>query len=279
LKDITLVFPQWQGSIDNMSLYDGAYELADNIQGLPAISEIEVSPFKKLAISNSIAGKKDIFNQLNLACDAAKSANPDRILLLGGDCSTEIAPVTWLNEKYLDELALIWFDAHPDLNTPQTSKSGRMQGMALSAIMGNCGSEVVEAMCKPLLPRQVFCAGVRVFDPPELEFIARKKISFFSPGELERDPAWLGKQISEAGFKKVYIHLDVDAISPMGFPHSKPSPPAGLLFANVLAMIEEIKNRLTICGLGITEFHPGNERGIAKARLLIEKTLDNFLTA
>lgn len=44
-------------------------------------------------------------------------------------------------------------------------------------------------------------------------------------------------------------------------------------------MIEEIKNRLTICGLGITEFHPGNERGIAKARLLIEKTLDNFLTA
>lgn len=208
MKDITLVFPQWQGSIDNMSLYDGAYELADNIQGLPAISEIEVSPFKKLAISNSIAGKKDIFNQLNLACDAAKSANPDRILLLGGDCSTEIAPVTWLNEKYLDELALIWFDAHPDLNTPQTSKSGRMQGMALSAIMGNCGSEVVEAMCKPLLPRQVFCAGVRVFDPPELEFIARKKISFSAPESLKETlHGWENKSVKPDSKKYIYIWM------------------------------------------------------------------------
>lgn len=279
MKDVTLVFPQWQGSIDNISLYDGAYELVDNIQGLPAISEIEVPPLRSLEISNSIAGKEDIVSQLSSACKVLDTANPERILLLGGDCSTETAPVTWLNHKFTDQMALIWFDAHPDLNTPQTSKSGRMQGMALSAILGKCGNEITKVIHKPLDPRQVFCAGIRVFDPPELEFMAKNKVLFYSPGELERDPAWLAKQISKAGFKKVYIHLDVDAVSPMGFPHSKPSPPAGLLFANVLAIIEEIKSRLDICGLGITEFHPGNERGIAKARQLIESTLNNFLMA
>ncbi|WP_027723142.1 arginase family protein [Maridesulfovibrio zosterae] len=278
MKDITLLFPQWQGSMNNMALYYGAYELVKNIHDLPNIAEIEVPLFKKLKECNSIAGEKDIVNQLTKACDILKSETPDRILLLGGDCSTEIAPVSWFNEKFSDELALIWFDAHPDLNTPLTSKSGRMQGMALSAILGNTSETVNGAMCKPLKSLQVFCAGSRIFEPPEFEFITSNKVPFFGPGELERDPAWLAKQICKAGFKKVYIHLDVDAVNPMGFPHSKPSPPAGLAFTNVLNIIAEIQNKLEICGLGITEFHPGNERGVHKARILIEKTLHNFLT-
>ncbi|CCO22562.1 arginase family protein [Maridesulfovibrio hydrothermalis] len=277
MKDLTLVFPQWQGAIDNMALFDGAVLLAENIPGLPAVSTVEIPPLKALKTCDSIAGKGDIVSQLGSACKTIKTENPDRILLLGGDCSTETGPVSWMNEKYSDRLALIWFDAHPDLNTPLTTKSGRMQGMALSAILGNGGMDITKTMFKPLMPRQVFCAGVREFDPPELDFITENKIPFFGPGELERDPAWLAKQICKAGFSKVYIHIDVDAINPMGFPHSKPSPPAGLPFGRTLKMIEEIKNRLDICGLGLTEFHPGNERGVEKVQELIITALDGFL--
>lgn len=277
MKDITLVFPQWQGSIDNEALHEGALALADGVPGLPATHTVETASFKELEHGGPIAGQAEIVRQLKTAVDLLDQEKPDRILLLGGDCSTEVAPVSWMSRRHREDLALIWFDAHPDLNTPASSQSGKFQGMALSAILGNCGPEINGVMGKTLLPSQVFCAGARTFDPAELEAIVRNKMPFYGPGELERDPSWLAKQIHEAGFSKVYIHLDVDAINPIGFAHGKPSPPAGLLFSNVLKIIEAVSKNLSICGMGITEFHPGSERGIEKAAQLIEKTLPDFL--
>ncbi|NDV23156.1 arginase family protein [Desulfovibrio sp. JC022] len=277
MKDITLVFPQWQGSIDNEALYEGAFALADGIPGLPSPRTVDTAPFRKIKSGPPIAGRDDIIRQLQNTCALLEQENPDRTLLLGGDCGTETGPVSWMSRKHGDKLALIWFDAHPDLITPKTTQSGRFQGMALSAILGNAGPEINGAMFTPLHPTQVFCAGARTFDPPELDFIVNSKMSFFGPGELERDPAWLAKQIEETGFSKVYIHMDVDAVNPIGFAHGKPSPPAGLHFSNVLKIITEVGNRMDICGLGITEFHPGSERGIEKAAMLIEKTLPGFL--
>ncbi|WP_320007416.1 arginase family protein [Maridesulfovibrio sp.] len=278
MKDITLVFPQWQGSIDNEALYHGAFALAEGIHGLPSVQQVPTAPFRELEPGGDIAGKNDIIRQLHEVASILEREQPDRILLLGGDCSTETGPVSWMSRKHGKNLALIWFDAHPDLNTPASSKSGRLQGMALSAVLGNAGKEITETMFEPLHPGQVFCAGTRTFDPPELEFIVSRKIPFFGPGELERDPAWPAKQITKAGFSKVYIHLDVDAVNPMGFKHGKPAPPAGLPFGNILQIIEEVGRRTEICGLGITEFHPGSERGIEKAATLIEKTLPGFIS-
>lgn len=278
MKDITLVFPQWQGSIDNEALYEGAHVLAEGISCLPSVQYVETALFRKLEPGGSIAGRDEIIKQLQNACTILERENPERVLLLGGDCGTETAPVSWMAHKHGPKLALIWLDAHPDLNTPASSQSGRFQGMALSAVLGNADSQITETMFKQLQPAQVFCAGIRTFDPPELNFIVRNKMPFFGPGELERDPSWLAKQIVAAGYSKVYIHLDVDAVDPIGFAHGKPSPTAGLLFSNVLKIIEEVNKRLDICGLGITEFHPGSERGIEKAAMLIEKALPGFIT-
>ncbi|ACS78699.1 arginase family protein [Maridesulfovibrio salexigens] len=278
MKDLTLVFPQWQGSINNKALHKGAYALAEGIADLPAVTTVEIEPFRKLESGGPIAGLGDIVQQLKNVLSIIEQAKPERVLMIGGDCGTELGPVSWMSRKHGDKMALIWFDAHPDLNTPETSKSGRFQGMALSAILGSAGPEINKAMFNPLSSKQIFLAGTRSFDPPELEFMTRNKITIFGPEEFTRDPAWLAKQIKEAGFSKVYIHLDVDAVDPLGFGHGKPAPPAGLNFGNVLKIIEEVNSRLDICGLGITEFHPGNESGIEKAALLIEKTLPGFTT-
>lgn len=194
MKDLTLVFPQWQGSIDNMDLYAGAFALSDGIKGLPTPFTIPVPPLKELGTSGGIAGKEDLVSQLIFACDHISHENPDRILLLGGDCSTETAPASWFAKKHGEKFALVWFDAHPDLNTPASSQTGKMQGMALSALLGNCGEDISDNLFAPIAPRQVFCVGPRVFDPPELEFIVTNKIPFLGPGELEREPAWLAKK-------------------------------------------------------------------------------------
>ncbi|WP_320173146.1 arginase family protein [Maridesulfovibrio sp.] len=278
MKDITLVFPQWQGSIDNEALYKGAFALAEGIENLPAVTAVKTETFKKIEPSGSIAGLDDIVQQLRNALSTLEQAEAERVLLLGGDCGTEFVPVSWMSRRHGYKMALIWFDAHPDLNNPETSKSGRFQGMALSAILGNAGPEINATMFNPLSSRQVFLAGTRSFDPPEMEFIANNKITIFGPEELAHEPAGLAKQIKDAGFSKVYIHLDVDAVDPIGFGHGKPAPPAGLDFGSILKIIDEVGSRLDICGLGITEFHPGNARGIKKAALLIETTLPGFIT-
>ncbi|WP_320170972.1 arginase family protein [Maridesulfovibrio sp.] len=276
-KDLTLVFPQWQGSIDNIALYDGALELAGKITGLPALRKVNVPPYYELEKGSGIVGKEDIVRQLIEARSILEKDDPDRILLLGGDCSTEAAPVSWLNRKFGNDLALVWFDAHPDLNNPRSSISGRFQGMALAALLGQTGRELDEAMCGSIKSGQIFCAGQQIFDPHEMDVLTKEKIRIFSPGELEIDPSWLAKQIRRSGFGRVYIHLDVDAVNPMGFPHGKKTLPAGISFNHLLAMIEYMDDNLEICGLGITEFHPGSERGIKKAEQLIRKTLNNFI--
>lgn len=94
---------------------------------------------------------------------------------------------------------------------------------------------------------------------------------------LEQSPSRLARWIMQAGFSNVFIHLDVDAINPLDFPHSKPCPPQGLSFNCLLKIVEELNIMFKVVGLGITEFHPGNEKGIATASRLIDKALPNFL--
>ena len=56
--------------------------------------------------------------------------------MIGGTCGAEIAPVAYLNNHYESDLAILWFDAHGDLNTPKTSLSGHFHGMVLRTLLG-----------------------------------------------------------------------------------------------------------------------------------------------
>jgi arginase len=50
------------------------------------------------------------------------------VVTVGGTCGVEAAPVAYLNERYAGDLAIVWFDAHGDLNAPDTSPSGHFHG-------------------------------------------------------------------------------------------------------------------------------------------------------
>src|SRR6266849_573342 len=56
---------------------------------------------------------------------------PTHLLMIGGTCGAEAAPISYLNELNGGKVAIVWFDAHGDLNTPQTSPSGDFHGMVL----------------------------------------------------------------------------------------------------------------------------------------------------
>ena len=62
---------------------------------------------------------------------------PDVVVTVGGTCGVEAAPVAYLNERYRGDLAVVWYDAHGDLNAPATSPSGHFHGMVLRTLLGD----------------------------------------------------------------------------------------------------------------------------------------------
>jgi arginase len=159
---------------------------------------------------------------------------PDRPLILGGCCCAHVGAVQGLAARH-DRLAVVWLDAHGDLNTPESSPSGNAWGKPLRMLLD---SGTVE-------PRQVALVGVRNLDPPEERFIAESGLHTGS-GAV---PA------ATAVADCVYVALDVDVLDPAEAASFMPEP-GGLRVTEVEALLAELAGTKTIVGAGFTGLRP-----------------------
>jgi arginase len=116
---------------------------------------------------------------------------PERPLVLGGCCCAHVGAVTGLAARPGGRLAVVWLDAHGDLNTPETSPSGNAWGMPLRMLLDAGAVD----------PADVALVGARNLDPPEREFLAATGID----GDIDR---------ALAGAERVYVALDLDVVRP-----------------------------------------------------------------
>ena len=155
---------------------------------------------------------------------------PERPLILGGCCCAHIGAVEGLATRY-GRLALVWLDAHGDLNTPESSPSGNLWGMPLRMLLD---SGAVEA-------EDVVLLGARNLDPPEREFIASVGLRT-EPGELEA---------ALEGSEGVYVALDCDVFEPNGIRSFMPEP-GGYSLEQAEALFTEIARRAPVLGGGLS---------------------------
>ena len=118
---------------------------------------------------------------------------PVRPLVLGGCCCSHVGAVQGLSARE-ETLAVVWIDAHGDLNTPASSPSGNAWGMPLRMLLDGGA----------MRPEDVALLGARNLDPPEVEFIERSGI---------RTGADAVEHALE-GTDAVYVALDCDAVEP-----------------------------------------------------------------
>ncbi len=170
---LNLFFPQWQGA-GSLGLYEGATLLYEALDRKIALTRIPVASTYSLEMHQNILGYDQICSQLADTCRIIQAHNPAQILTIGGDCGVEIAPVSFLNQKYAKDLAVIWLDAHGDLNTPMTSPSGHFHGMPLRVLLGEGDPRMIRDAFSVIHPDQVFFIGVRDLDCPEKAFIQQK---------------------------------------------------------------------------------------------------------
>jgi arginase len=160
---------------------------------------------------------------------------PVRPLVVGGCCCAHVGAIRGLAARN-ERLAVVWLDAHGDLNTPETSPSGNAWGMPLRMAIDE-GS---------VRPADVALVGARNLDPPEVEYLAAQAIDDDVARALD-------------GTDAAYVALDVDVLEPGAVPCFMPEP-GGPSVAEVASLLRDVAGRTRIAGLGLTGLGAGIRR-------------------
>jgi len=258
---LNLLFPQWQGSGNTKELYFGAKEIEEHFRGKIEFTEVDVNTTDENETQNCIYSYSSIIEHLIKANKIIKSTSPKKILTVGGDCGVELAPVSFLNSHYSDDLAVIWFDAHGDLNIPEESLSHHFHGMPLRSLLGEGDKNIIQSCFSNISANQVFLVGGRDYDQAEKVYINKNKINRFSVAQITSDHENLIKKIRSKGFDKLYVHIDLDVLDPKCFPHVKCPTKSGLSLETLKRTVSSLKESFSIFGISVVEYSPTKESG------------------
>lgn len=160
-----------------------------------------------------------------------------------------------MNHKMNGDITVAFFDAHGDLNTPESSPSKNFHGMPLRTLFGEGEKSIVDLLPSMLLPSQVVMIGTRDCDPAEEDYIRDNNISVITSDRANLNEDSVLEELKAKGCKNIYIHIDADIMDPSEFPFL-PVPAEGGLkinsFSNILKKLKKEFNVAGVCLLGYT---------------------------
>ena len=227
-------------------------------------------------------------NEIRSACEQL-AQNVEEIMeagefpiILGGDHSIAIGSFAGMSAYYRkrnETLGLIYFDAHADMNTPETTPSGNIHGMPLAALLGYGVSELTDILgfSPKIDPKHCVHIGARDIDPGERELIRKLGIRFFTMREI--DERGMSACIDEAitiasnGSAGYSVTFDVDALDPGDAPGSGTLVRGGLTYREAHLAMEKIAEAGGMCSLEIVEINTALDVNNKTAELGVELIL------
>jgi arginase len=219
-----------------------------------------------LQVENGIIARGALLEQLSQAHRLIEKHQPDRLVVLGGDCMVDLAPFAYLNERYEGDLAVLWVDAHPDIITPDDFQHAH--AMVLGNLLGEGDPEFASAVKRPLKPANVMYAGLMKTTDVETASIKRLGLRSASPSELANTSEPVLAWLREIGAKRLAIHLDLDVLDPHLFRSllfAKPDIPEGtfngvaqgkMTVEHVVRLLTDVARSVDVVGIGVTEHLP-----------------------
>jgi len=200
----------------------------------------------------------------------------DLPLVIGGDHSIAMGTVagvaSHLRAKQQD-LGLIWFDAHGDMNTPKSSPSGNVHGMPLAHLLGRGDAEFagIEGFTPKVKPENVALIGIRDIDRGEREIIREAGIHTYTMRDIdEKGMARVSREALEivtdgtAGF---HMSFDVDGCDPTVIPGSGTLVPGGVNFREAHLLLEYCADSRKMLSMEVVELNPVlDDRNISAER-------------
>lgn len=181
-------------------------------------------------------------------------------LVLAGNCNASVGVAAGIGDP---EAGLVWFDAHPDFDTPDEHRSGYFDGMGVATLAGQCWRALAATVpgFRPLeLERLVYC-GIRDFEPGQREKVEAAGIrAVFGSAEEKVDfPSRLAEALSGAAIDRAMIHLDLDCLDTSVGRANDYASPGGLSQDDLDACIDAVCRAARPLSLTIASFDPSFE--------------------
>jgi arginase family enzyme len=220
---------------------------------------------------------------------AAAVAAGERLLVLGGDCCAHAGAMAGLRRAApARRLAIAWFDAHGDSNTPDTTPSGHVWGMPFAMLRGRGDPDLVGACDGPTVEdRHAALVGGQVLDEPESRMLASSAVAHFGAGML-RTAAGLAAldgwaRATAREVDGLYVAVDHDVLDTDEAPWSVTTPePAGVPLAVAIEAVRVLAAAIPVVGYGATALNlrlGDEERTIdAAARLMLAALAERAAT-
>jgi arginase len=200
-------------------------------------------------------------------------------IVLGGDHSLGIGSVSGSSNHHHrrgETIGLIWFDAHGDFNTPETTPSGNIHGMSLAILHGLGDPDLVGlgGRAPKVDPRHTVLLGVRDLDPGERDLLRRSGVTVFTIREIDergmRDIVSEAARVAGDGTAGIHLSFDLDVVDPEDAPGTGTPVDGGISYREAHLAMEILGDLAEIVAVDLVEVNPLLDQRNATGVLAVE---------
>ncbi|WP_299995759.1 arginase [uncultured Clostridium sp.] len=183
--------------------------------------------------------------------------------IVGGDHSLALGSIAGASKFLGNDLAVIWIDAHGDINTEETSPSGNIHGMPLAASMGIGYKKLTSIFFDDykIKPENVFILACRDLDQGEIDLINKLNMHVWTNTDINiKGVHTVSKEllslINEKNIKNIHLSYDIDCLDPEYVPGTGTPVHNGLSFTESKILLESILSTSLVKSIDFVEYNP-----------------------
>ena len=172
-------------------------------------------------------------------------------IVLSGNCNASVGTVSGCGAE---TTGIVWFDGHGEATTPETTKSGFLDGMPISILVGRAWHTLAKTVrgFSPVPGNRIVLFGARDLEAAERTLLEESGVhQMATVDQLKRILPTLTK-----GVASIYVHVDLDVLDPSVATSNQWTPPDGISLETLVQSIEAVKHHAKIAALGIASYDP-----------------------
>ncbi|MEW8956395.1 arginase [Clostridium sp.] len=198
-------------------------------------------------------------------------------LVIGGDHALGLGSLSGCSKAFGEDLAVIWIDAHGDINTHTSSPSGNVHGMPLASAMGEGPSDLTNLYFKgrKINPKNVYIVGARDLDKGELKLIEDLNLSVWTTSDVKKEGCKnvvdsILKDINSKGITNVHLSYDIDSLDAALVPGTGTPVSQGLYLDEVNDLLKNLLSSGFIKSMDFVELNTKIDKEDSTLRVALE---------
>ena len=196
-------------------------------------------------------------------------------VILGGDHSINIGTMAGMMALHQGRTGIIWVDAHGDFNTPKTTPTGNIHGMAFAVITGRGHPTLLEIGPSPSInEKNAVLIAVRDIDSKEAELLENSQVTVFTMKDIDEDGmakiARKAISIATENVDHLHVSFDIDSVDPFIAPGTGTAVQGGLTYREAHLLLEIVHESKHLSSLEMVEINPTLDVRNKTAKLAVD---------